>query len=147
MKSFLVPRILEDNEDFPIAPDDIEFSNGINFVGAFDHNEQYDINEAYTNEKMNEGAAIVVWACQKQGHWGPCNPYELVYAHEEGTFSLSTFLHGNHRFNGLVVKGQDGLWRVTNAFIIYCYLAAPKIRKRKPAIESPTKVIESGESS
>ncbi len=136
-KSFLVPRVLDDDEDFPISPLDIDVSNTLNFVGAFDIPGLPDINTNYTNEKMNEGATIVVNACQKQGHWGPCDPFGLVYGHEEATFSLYTFLHNKqHQFSGMVVKGDNGLWRVTNAFIIYCYLAAPKKRKRQRALSS-----------
>jgi hypothetical protein len=147
-KPFLVPRVLEDDEDFPISPFDIDIDirKEENLVGAFDlpgeENDHPD-NIRYWNEKLNEGATIIVWACQKQGSWGPCNPHKLIYGHEEGTFSLNHFLHDKHPFKGLVVRGEDGLCRVTNAFIIYCYLAAPKIRKKQPALAAAVPAIES----
>ncbi len=138
-KPFFVPRILGDDEDFPISPNDIDVTNEFNFVGAFDvpDSDNDNPNDRYNNQKMNEGATIVVNTCQKQGHWGPCNPYELTGFHEEATFSLTTFLKGRHQFNGLVIRGEDGLWRVTDKFIIYCYMAAPKIRT-KPRQLPPT---------
>lgn len=140
-RPLLIPRVLGDNEDFPIKPEDIdldalETANAFNVPGHVSDNETMIV---YTNKKMNEGAAIVVQTCQNQGHWGPCNPFKTVYAHEETTFSLGVFLQNKHQFNGLVVRGDGRLWRVTNTFIIYCYLAAAKIRA-KPRQLSPTTI-------
>lgn len=135
-------RILGDDEDYAITPGDIDIEWGKEFVGVFNLPENPTDSQEYAdymNRKMNEGASIVVNTCQEQGHWGPFKPFERVYAHEEGTFSLNEFLHNRmHRFHGMVVLGDDGFWRVTDAFVLYCYYSAPKIRRRKQTLGAGT---------
>lgn len=120
------PRVLNDDEDFPIKPWDIEAVMYMD--GAFS-----DVNTCVSAGKL-------VCLARLKGNWRPLGLDDILLFHQ---LTVSQPVSGDNgcwekrwSFNelsgevgrNLIVEGADGKYRFTDDFIYYCYHAHPLIR-------------------
>lgn len=101
-------HVITDPAQCPIKPSDINTET--HFVDVFGHFE------------TEAGARIIVRHCQEAGEWVPMSQEELDKRDSAGSFWWNKLQSG-----GWVIKGDDGLFRVTIEFVVACYRLYPAI--------------------
>lgn len=114
--------------DFPIKPSDINAEEHL--WNAFDNNE------------TEVSAGYIVRLCQRKGGWLPFSDEEIESLYREAGhshFSFNRLVEPGMAFfilrgsvpvgGGWIVKGDDGLYRVTDDFILRCFKSSPESAK------------------
>ncbi|MFA5185962.1 MAG: hypothetical protein WC551_05720 [Patescibacteria group bacterium] len=94
--------------------------------------------DAFGNSETEVSARYIVRLCQRKCAWLPFHRAEIEALYQEGGYRGFEFnwlvepglsfsiVHGNTRVGGgWIVLGEDGLYRVTDDFILRCYKSSP----------------------
>lgn len=129
------PRIILEDEDFPIKPADIDTSHGLM--------------DSFGNVETEVSASYIVRMMQERGDWTPFTHEEIeAFYSRSGRNRGFTFNHlmgefAVHRAGGtyydslnVVVVANEGNLYVTDDFVVRCYRSRPVPRKKQVPVLS-----------